>query len=527
MADIKEVVESVVKTNKDYSKPIASYKMMYESPQNQLEPIYYWLLDFVEGLGFKVEKVVDNFMSSPGSGHFSDMSQKATIMQQQGGKLSADLHQLIKSTINIVYDLREFEQRLSHYKDEQSDDPKRKETGILALKNIWLDSVDLPKRGRGSIHQMSAELGYVTLRDSFMIANSIEDVDKMTIKNEKDNTNEKYSGTVNESVARVLAQRIDEFLKWKGYSYKELNKRYKIEKHYLKSQVETMKLYSAWMKPYFKAAEQLRQDGFNKSAALVNAFSTSMFELTLMGISKADPEDIKQIKKKSNTWGQLKGYNVKRDYNSVVLINLKYRGHLIKADQKGNYASMFNGKVNMNFDAYSLNSEELGLMKKKLEKDDIAESLKSLDIAESSRKEMQEDFEYFLKDEDEREDEDKKKKEKKKRENDINPFSALFKPFLSSKKSKTKKIEKKAIENPEDIKPDNWVEKHLRIAAANSAASRLYAAYDIYKKSHRMPSSPENFDNFEINNPKAKNGEINVSPSVKNIKEAFQKPDKE
>jgi len=201
MADVKEVIEKV---NKTYGKPLASYKMTYESPQNQLEPIYYWLLDFIEGLGFKVEKVVDNFMSSPGSGHFSEMGQRATLMQQQGTKLSADLHQLVKSTINIVYDLREFEQRLSHYKDDLSDDPKRKEAGMLALKNIWLDSVDLPKRGRGSIHQMSSDLGYVTLRDAFMIANTVDDVKNMTIRNEGKNPDGKYGGTINEAVERIF-----------------------------------------------------------------------------------------------------------------------------------------------------------------------------------------------------------------------------------------------------------------------------------------------------------------------------------
>ncbi len=504
MADIKEVI---AKASPKHGKPLASYKITYDSPQNQLEPTYYWILDFIEGLGFNVEKVVDNFMSSPGSGHFSEMGQRATLMQQQGTKLSGDLHQLVKSTINFVYDLREFEQRLSHYKDADSDDPKEKEAGMLALKNIWLDSVDLPKRGRGSIHQMSADLGYVTLRDSFMIANTIEDVKNMTIRNEGKNPDGKYGGTITEAVERILIPRIDEFLKWKKYSYSELQKRYNIERNYLKSQVETIKLYSSWMRPYFKAAEQLRQKGFDKSAALVNAFSTSMFELTLMGVSKAKAPK------------QVSGYNIKRDYNSVVLINLRYRGHLAqKADQKGNFAFAFGGKVEMNFDAFALNEEEISLMRKELERDDIAESLASLDIADSARKEMQEDFDYFLKDEEEREKEDKAKEKKKKKENDINPFSALFKPFVAKKKSSGSKKEKKEINEVGDIKSDNWVEKHLRTAAANSAASRLYVAYDVYKKSHRMASSSENFDNYT---------EKDVSPSVGSLKEALEKPDKE
>jgi hypothetical protein len=508
MAEIKEVLEGV---SKKYGKPLSTYKIVYDSAQNQLEPIYYWLLDFMEDLGFKVEKVVDNFMSSPGSGHFSEMRQRATMMQQQGTKLSGDLHQLIKSTINIVYDLREFEQRLAHYNDERSDDPKRKEKGMLALKNIWLDNVDLPKRGVGSIHKMSAELGYVTLRDSFMIANSVEDVKKMTIKEEKNNATAKYSGTVNEAVTRILIPRIDEFLGWREKSYRELKKRYSIERNYLKSQIETIKLYSSWMKPYFEASEKLRQQGFDKSAALVNAFSTSMFELTLMGVSKAKPPK------------QISGYNIKRDYNSVILINLKYRGHLAKADQKGNYASMFNGKVEINLDSYSLNSEELGLMRKNIEKDDLASGMKySFNMAEDAMKELQADFDYFLKDEDQKEEADRKEdgKNKKNKQDDINPFRALFSIFggIKMTSGKTSNKNKKIIEKPEDISSDNWVEKHLRVEAANSAASRLYAAYDVYKKTHGMASTPTELENYS---------EQSVSPNVNTLKDAFQKPDKE
>ena len=45
-------------------------------------------------------------------------------------------------------------------------------------KNVWLDS-ECFKRGRGSIHQMASELGYSTLREAFLIADSIEDVTNM------------------------------------------------------------------------------------------------------------------------------------------------------------------------------------------------------------------------------------------------------------------------------------------------------------------------------------------------------------
>jgi len=180
MADIKEAIEKVVQG--DWAKPVSTHKITFDSPQGQLEPIYYWLLDFVQDAGWNMEKLVDNFMSSPGSGHFTEMGQRASLMQDRGMKLLVDINQVIKSVLNLIYDLKEFELRLEHYDDAKSDDKQTKQAGMLALKQIWLDNVDM-KKGRGAIHQMSVELGFTTLREAFMMSDSIEDLKKL---NEKD-----------------------------------------------------------------------------------------------------------------------------------------------------------------------------------------------------------------------------------------------------------------------------------------------------------------------------------------------------
>ena len=75
-------------------------------------------------------------MSSPGSGHFADMGQRATRLQEEGMKILGGLNQVIKSSLNLVYDLKEFEIRLDHYKDAKSEDPKKAEEGLLALKQF-------------------------------------------------------------------------------------------------------------------------------------------------------------------------------------------------------------------------------------------------------------------------------------------------------------------------------------------------------------------------------------------------------
>jgi len=462
----------------DGFRPVSSYKLSFDSQQAQLEPIYYWLLDWVQERGWNMKKVVDNFMASPGSGQFSDINMRATKMQEEGMKILGGLNQVVKSVLNLIYDLKEFELRLTHYDDYSSEDVKKKEEGSLALKQIWLDNVDL-KRGRGSIHQMSAELGFTTLREAFMMANSVDDLKKMNSDAE--------GGLINDQVMRILIPRINEFLKWAKYSESELRKRFSIEKNYLKSQVETIKLYSAWMKPYLIAAEQLRQKGFDNDAALVNAFSTSMFELQLFGSQKVKVEDVYEGK-----------YNARRGYNRVMIIGLTYRGHVSqRVTQKGDYGFAMGGKVDMTFDAYALNDEEIATANKLLEEDDVMKSMEfSGDVAGEALKTLKEDLDYFLMSSAERESEVGSRKLEVKGE-DINPFAALF-GFGKKKKEKEKKDGEKEFVEIKDIKVDNFVEKMMRAKAATTAADWLYLVYDIYKKAHGMASAQgPGFDSYD------------------------------
>ncbi len=456
-------------------KPVSSHFLSFESQQNQLEPIYYWILDFAAQVGWgEMKKTIDNFMASPGSGQFSEMNMKATKMQEEGMKILGGMNQIIKSILNLIYDLKEFELRLGSYEDYHSDDKKKKEAGVLALKQIWLDNVDL-KRGRGSIHQMAAEMGFSTIREAFMMANSRDDLEKMSSDSD--------GGVINKSVMRILIPRINEFLKWVDYSEKELKKRFSIEKNYLRSQVETVKLYSSWMKPYLESAEKLRQKGFEKSAALVNAFSTTMFELQLFKSKKIGVDT------------RFSGYKSRRDYNRVIIITMKYRGHVSqRVTQKGDYGFGMGGVVDVDFKSYALNSEELLAAKKLLEKSDLESSMEfSLDVAGEALASLKEDLDYFLKSKDERDSEDENNKTKK--NVDINPFTALF---GLGRKKKTKSEKKVEFVEAEDIKKDNFVEKIMRGSAMDKAAGSLYTIYDVYKKSHGMASAPAaGFDNYD------------------------------
>jgi len=404
MGNIKAVISKVVKGK--YNSPVVSYKLIYDSPQNQFEPIYYWILDFMKDLfGGDVKKIVDNFMSSPGSGHFSDMSQRLSKVQEEGMKILGGLNQVIKSSLNLIYDLREFKERLQHYTDAESKDAVLKKAANLSLKNTWLDNVDLPKRQNGSIHQMTAQLGYTTLRDAFMAVNDLSEIDKMV-----------KEGDINESIAKILRPRIKEFLDWKVFSQHELQKRFNIEKSYLKNQVETIKLYSSWVKPYLAAAKQLQQKGFDGDAALVDAFSTSMFELTLFAK--------KEVKLPNN----VAKYKINRKYYSCAVIDFKQRSQLLqRVTQKGDYAPAYGGRLEITFDAYALNSEEIELVNKTMDKEDFDDMLSfNSNMAEDALKELKDDIDMFLSDKEDVKEKNNSKTKEKDNEDDINPFVALF-----------------------------------------------------------------------------------------------------
>ena len=449
------VNESDIKGKEGPEDP-STHKLSYDSTSETLEPVYFWILDKLNTQFFKpkdVEKLVDNFASSPGSGHFAEMGARATKMQEEAMKIMQTCGVLVKSLVNIVYDLREFELRISQYNHAISADKAEAEAGVLALKQIWMDNVDI-KRGRGSINMLAQDLQFVTIRDAFMIAKSVKDVKDMDL---------------NDRVKRILEPRIQEFLQWKELSEKELKKRFEIEKSYLKSQVNSLKMYTRWAKPYLKAAAQLEMKNM-KDPALVTAFNTIVLQLSLLAKSEFKFEDAVFNKELPDSF---RGVNLKRKYYSCLLVDFHFRGIPQRIGQ--NY--VFGGRAEVTFTALALNSEEIDMLHQKLDESDLNDALNLVEgMTTESLGQLKEDIEYFLKNEEERKKEEKKKGDS----NDVNPFTSLFGLSGKSEKKDKKKIEK--------VAPDNYIEKMVRAMAQTSANIICFTLFDIYKKGHDMAS---------------------------------------
>src|SRR4030043_65863 len=436
-----------------------SHSIVYDSSSETLEPLYFFILDLMNDFKLAPEKLIDNFSSTPGSGHFAELGQRATIMQQQATKIMGDTNTVLRSVLNIVYDLKEFKIRLQHYDSLKSKKKEEQDASVLALKQIWMDKVDIAK-GNSSIKAMAlGQAGFQTLIDAFLMSKDEKDVDKIDL---------------NDRVKRILKPRIQEFNIWMKESEKELRKRYELEKTYLRSQVNSLKLYSRWVRPYLKAASDLESKEIEREPALVKTFNTIILQLTVLGKSKlkiADEVAKGVIPKDFAKPSFLK--SMKRDYYGCYLVDFVFRGIPQRVSQQAHY--VFGGKAEVTFRAYALNDDELKKLEKEMEKSDVDDVLSLIEGAGTeSLGQLQEEINSFL--------EEKSEAEKPKSmglKDLFEPFTALFGGDEKTEKKKEGKGKPKKIV----VSPDSWVEaNHFRKLAAMSAQETIYDIFDIYKK---------------------------------------------
>lgn len=452
---IHEIIEDIVPYYKKKGGPEAEHKLVYDSSGETLEPIYFFILDLMNDFGLAPEKLVDNFSSTPGGQHFSETGMKATRMQEEAMKIMGQVNTVLRSILNIIYDLKDFNLRLAHYNSLKTKDEKQKEAAILALKQIWMDKVDITKQ-QSSIKAMAlGQAGYQTLIDAFLIAKNPDDVDKIDL---------------NDRVKRILKPRVYEFNNWIVQSEKELRKRYAMQKTYLKSQVSSLKLYSQWVKPYLKASQQLQSKEGGREPNLVNMFNTIILELTLLGKSKID---LKESALSGKLPLELQNLKTKRNYYSCVLVDFNFRA----IPRQG----VFVGKSEITFRGYTLNDDEIEKFEQELKKSEISDVLNLVEgMTTESLEQLQGEIDTFLEEPEETEKEEK---------DGSNPFMALIGAYNKKEKKQEKEKTGKKKQTNKNIKPDDWTEKnHIRKLAAEEAEETTFKLFDVYKKAHGMPS---------------------------------------
>lgn len=465
VSSITQLIESISPYYSNPDNKPKSYNLIYDSSTEALEPIYFFVLDLMNDFGLAPEKLLDTFASTPGGTHFSEIGMKATRMQEEAQKMLGSVNTVLRSVLNVLYDLRDFKIRLSHYEGLRSKKKGEREAAMLSLKQIWMDKVDIAK-GNSSIKAMAlGQAGYQTLIDAFLI-----------VKDEDIKGGDGKELDLNDRIKRIVKARIIEFNYWLSNSEKELQKRYDIEKSYLKSQVSSLKLYIRWIKPYLQTAAQLEMKDNPTEAALVSIFNTVKLELTLLGKNEIKPGDLALAGEFPREFKQMaeKG-KFKRKYYSCVLVDFTFRA----IPRQG---GIFSGRSEISLKGYALNEEEYKKLKQEWENSYLRDALTLIRGAtDDSIEKMQEEIESYLE-----EDEPKDKKEKEKSNDQSNPFLALIGHYESSSpKSKDKKKDEK-IDN---VTPDSWVEKnYFRKKAVEDSDGKAFTLFDIYKKVHGMAS---------------------------------------
>lgn len=458
------ISDIIGKINPKYiEEPAAIHTLGYDSAAETLEPVYFFILDLMNDFGLRTEKLIDNFSSSPGSGHFAELGGRATVMQNQASKVMGDINVVLRSVLNLIYDLKEFRMRIQSYEDLKN--PSKKEGAILSLKQVWMDKVDILK-GNSSLKAMAlGQSGFVTLLDAFLASKDEEHAKSLDLM---------------DRVKRILIPRIAEFNIWLKQSEQELRKRYELEKAYLKSQVNSLKLYSRWAKPYLKAAYDLESKDGGRDPALVKTFNTIVLNLVLVGKKEIKVKDAAMEGILPKEFAKDNFIKKLRKYYSCVVVELLFRGIPQRISQQSHYT--FGGKAEVTFKAYALNEDELNKLNKELEKSDIGDALTLIDgTTEESLGQIQDEINFFL------EEKDKEEKEKKVKDTS-NPFLALF-GYYDKKEGKSEAPKKKEDDSDKPIRKDDWIEKtHLRPLAEEGAIATAMSLFDIYKKSHQMAS---------------------------------------
>lgn len=438
----------------DPNNGIKRHLVIVESMTSGLEKYYFQVLRTLRepkfhGLEFEeVIKVKDLFDASVTSSFHGQVGTKISAMQQQAQQQLATIGGMLKTLFPIVREIRIMDERLDYYKRSLDGD----ENAEIALKSIWIETVEQGMQNPNSVYSLSNKVGYLTLPDLFFRINpkdglkGLEDAIKSM----------KKEGAVPLRVIDVVTKKLFSYYNWKEKTYNEMQHTWKFRVKYLRQHYNSIKLYMNWVRPYLKSIQQLQMKGDYNDADLVNAFETSKIQLELLA---------------------KKGKNKK--YYPVVLAKFNYvtRPELTYTPQGQKQASHA-GRLELEIEAYAVTQEQIELYIAQKDGEDI-ELLASID---STMNELKDDLKKYLTAAGEIFKEDEIPVPKPKKESMIEPFMAMgagFKDlfaFARPPQGFLKGPSKQTLKGEEREKK----------SAGEDAQLKAWLLYDIFKKVNKF-----------------------------------------
>ncbi len=463
------------------SKPIRELEIEYTSFQAGVERWYFWLLDFLKGLGYEVKKIEDKFIASEASSFWGVIEQRKAIQQEKAMTYVAHIGTMTKSIFQILRELRIMDERKGYY--DKSNEGE--ESAEIALKALWVDIVEGGAKNPNSVSGLAAQVGFVTLPDFFYSVHpkKPEEVDKFV---KKVDTGEK--------VKEVLGRKLSQYLQWRENTEKEISTRKKFVLKSLRQHFNTIKLYMSWIKPYLRNVAKLQPGDTVMNEELITAAEGALIDLEIFG-TKWNQEEIRSGKKK---------VKVNRRYHPCVQLKFHYRTvPEMMFQQEYQRAPVHVGKSIISFNAYVLTDDQIKKYQERQDKD----TLDMIISMNASLEALKEDMNKYLKEAGEEEvalfGEEKEKggirtagsgKEKTFLQKMTEPFISLIISFFRIKKAPEEKekeessweeqMKKKQAEKMK--KPASWKERVEKAKLVGDVEDNLWLVYDTFKKSYGM-----------------------------------------
>lgn len=443
-----------------YPKPTKRYRIVYESDQKSIEPIYFWLLNHLKydlGYGW-IEKINDVFSASEQSSVFGASSQRLQLVSGQVEKYLGFIGQFVrKDLFQMIRELRWIDERIEYHKLALKGD----EASQTIIKGIWADLVDGKVQGQQAtpnIFTMASTLGYAQLPSLFFetYPKTLEDVSK-----EVDAINTTLP------VKQVLKRKLGEFKNWQKFNFAELKERKQFTLRYMRQQYNIIRLYIKWLKPYYTQAQRLRQEtGRGSTADMISSFEQSFVDIEVLAMRL--PNGNKKV-------------------HSCTLVTIEFRtrpqfeGAFTNQSIGYHKGAIHRGEARITIRTYNWTAEQIKKFKAMKDHEDL-EGLKELDatlkatldaFGDDLRKYLEQADETFL---EEKKEKEEKKSGKKGPPSILQPFKDIGKGFteLTGAFGKAKKKKKK-----EDLSQE--------IDTANKKGVELtYFLYKNFKKAHGL-----------------------------------------
>ncbi|MBW2972867.1 hypothetical protein KY346_00565 [Candidatus Woesearchaeota archaeon] len=444
----------------DYPKPVNRYYMIYESPNESIEPIYFFCLNQLESSwGYpRIYKISDIFTAAEHSSFWGAATARLGLAADKVSQYLATIGQFIrKDLFQLVRDIRWIDERLKFHEDAR----KNIESAEVTLKGIWCDVVDGVVQGQrvgANIFQLATQLQFTTLPDWFFTVHpkDVEDIDKKV-----------DALPTTKVVKNLLKRKLNQYMVWRDENYKELKQRRLFELKYLRQNYNVIRMYLMWLKPYLKHIERLSVDVKKLSSAeLISAFEGSLIEIEILAAKI--PE------------GNSKYFDC-----ILETFNYRTRPSMSFTQETPGYhrGPVHVGQTRINYRAYAWTQEQIDNFIRMKEKEDF-ELLKNIDASiKQTLDAIGDDMEEYLTQAGEAMEPEEKKKEPE-APSVFEPFAAIgkgFKEMFGSFVPLTFRKEFKA-KKPTKAEIAKWAKEQK--SAAKEAKVMLFQNYKVFKKAH-------------------------------------------